>query len=624
MRRHDPAAAPAAALAAGLAIAALLAAAGPWRPPAPRTSAQSPCYGDFTDLQAWWPLDDDPLSETAVDVVGGHTARHVGGPAAAPGRRGLGRGYGKNAQWSEVPAPAAGLDLGTTDLTIDAWIRLPLGTSRVVVARTGRVAIAEKRSTAGGAGYALSFDSGFLGLELVDEAGRSATFSSRSGAVAGAVGALLPADAEWHFVAVVVRRGGPGAGVTFVLDGVVTAATGATGGRPPAVPTASLANDSPLRIGRRMAGSGSGGSPVVLDDVEVFGRAVDAGALEAIRTDGKCAPTREATATATASPEPSATATEPPTASPSLEPTAVLTATATATATLGVTATATGTATPALTATATMTASPTASPTATETPAPSATPSPTSTPSPTVSPPPPASPTPLPPCTPPPADLRAWWPLDEGAGGVAADAAGGHHGALVGGAQWLWSGAILGALGFDGGTARVAVPDADGLDIPSAAAPAPAGDLTIELWLRRRERGGALQALVDKLTRDQGFAVWLSDGRPLLYLASAGLTVPTPFDAVIGLDGRWRHLAVVVDRHQPGVPARLYLDGVRVAAGSALVAGSLANDVPLQLGSSNLSPYLPYSGDLDEVSLYGRALGDAEVAALAASGGKCR
>ncbi len=80
----------------------------------------------------------------------------------------------------------------------------------------------------------------------------------------------------------------------------------------------------------------------------------------------------------------------------------------------------------------------------------------------------------------------------------------------------------------------------------------------------------------------------------------------------------------IASRVQPGVPARLYLDGARVAAGTALVAGSLTNDVPLQLGSSNLSPYLPYSGDLDEVSLYGRALADAEVAALAASGGKCR
>lgn len=609
-----------AALAAALAGTALTVVVAAPRSGPPAAGAQGSCYGDLADLKGWWPLDDDPLSETAVDVVGGHTARHVGGPAAATGRRGLARGYGKNAQWSEVRAPASGLDIAATDLTIDAWIRLPLATSRVAVARTGRVAIAEKRSTAGGAGYAFSFDGGFLGFELVDAAGRSAAYSSRSGPSIGAVGAMLPVDAEWHFVAVVVRRVGTGTGVWFVLDGVTTAATGATGGRAPAIPLGSLVNDSPLRIGRRMAGSGSGGSPVVLDDVEVFARAVGGAALDAIRRDGKCAPTGATTPTA------SATATLEPSSTPSTPPTATATATAAITATATLTATAVATATPALTPTVdvTATAAPTdtASPTATATATASSTPTPTVPPSATPTPSP--TPTSLPPCTPSPADLRAWWPLDDGAGGVARDAAGDHDGALVGGAAWLANGAVGGALGFDGLTARVAVPDADGLDLAAATGPAPAGDLTIELWLRRRERGGALQALVDKLTRDQGYALWLSDGRPLLYLASGGLTVPTPFDAVVGVDGRWRHLAVVVDRHLPGVAARVYLDGARVAAGSALVSGALDNDVPLQLGSANLSPYLPFSGDLDEVSLHGRALGDAEIAALAASGGKCR
>lgn len=588
--------------------AVVVGSAGAWRGRAPFAGAQSACYGDFSELKGWWPLDEDAPSDTAADVVRGNTARHVGLPGVAPGNRGLGRAFGKNAQWSEVNAPAAALDIGASDWTIDAFIRLPLGTSRVAIARTGKIALAEKRSGAGGAGYAFYFDSGFLGLQIVDAAGRSAIYTNRNGSGVGTNGRLLPADAAWHFVAVTVRRSGPNTGVQFVLDGVPANAGDAYGGRAPAVPSGSLANDSPFRFGRRMAGSGSGGSSVIFDDVEVFTRALGSTELEAIRLLGKCAPaaattTPSATAPPTDTFTPTLTATAAPTA------TATLTATATATVTLSATAPATATAT----ATATVTATSTAVPTMTATP----------TPPPTVSP----TPTATPVCTAPPPFAAAWWPFDEGSGLIAEDVTGnGHDGTLLSAAAWRPAGAVAGALTFDGLTALVEVPDAAGLDVPSAAAPAPQGDFSIELWLRRRERGGALQAVFDKLTRDQGYSLMLVDGRPILYLSSAGQTVPTPFGVTLALDGVWRHIAVVLDRHQAAVSARLFVDGVPVSSGSAIVAGSLSNSVPVRIDSSNLSPYLPFSGDLDEVTLYQRVLGDDEVAGIAAAGvgGKCK
>ncbi|MEO8083781.1 MAG: LamG-like jellyroll fold domain-containing protein [Ardenticatenales bacterium] len=611
------------ALAGVLGLCAVVVTAQGARHGQPYADAQSACYGDFADLKAWWPLDEDALGDGATDAVHGNTARHVGSPAVAAGQRGLARTYGKNAQWSEVRAPATGLDLLATDITMDAWIRLPLGSSRAIVSRTGRVALAEKKSSAGGAGYAFYLDSGFLGLQIADSNGRISTFSSRSGPTLGAGGGLLDVDGQWHFAAVTVRRTGVGTGVRFSLDGVGTNATDAAGGRPPALPAGSLANDSPFRFGRRMAGSGSGGSPVLLDNIEVFGRALGAAELDAIRTNGKCAPTPSGFATATGTATAASSATSSATSTSPVSATATITSTATVSATTTAPAVATATEGPA-TDTPTETGTPppatdAATNTATATTTPSTTATPSTTPTPTP------SPTASPRCTDAPASLAAWWPLDEGAGPIAGDASGGgHDGELDGSAGWRADGAVRGALSFDGQTALVVVPDADGLDVPSAAAPAPTGDFTIELWLRRRERGPALQAVFDKLTRDQGYSLMLSDGKPIVYLASAGLMVPTPFDATLALDGAWHHLAVVLDRHVAAVRARLFIDGAFIASGSAIVTGSLANDVPVRLGGSNLSPYVPFSGDMDEVSFYQRALTDAEIAAIARAGGKCR
>ncbi len=594
--------------------------AGALRGRAPVAGAQSACYGDFSELKGWWPLDEDAPSDTAADVMRGNTARLVGLPGVAPGNRGLGRAFGKNAQWGEVNAPAAALDIGVSDWTIDAFIRLPLGTSRVAIARTGKIALAEKRSGAGGAGYAFYFDSGYLGLQIVDAAGRSAVFTNRNGSGVGTNGRLLPADAAWHFVAATVRRSGPNAGVQFILDGVPANAGDAYGGRAPAVPAGSLANDSPFRFGRRMAGSGSGGSSVIFDDVEVFTRALGSTELEAIRLLGKCAPAAVTmTPSATAPPSPTFTPTYTPTSTATHTPTFTPTLTATALPTVTVTLTATATATTTMTATATATVTATATATATVTSTAVATMTAMTAPS--------ASPTATPACTEPPPFAAAWWPFDEGSGSTAKDVTGnGHDGTLLGAAAWRPAGAVAGALTFDGLTALVEVPDAVGLDVPAASAPAPQGDFSIELWLRRRERGGALQAVFDKLTRDQGYSLMLVDGRPILYLSSAGQTVPTPFGATLALDGVWRHVAVVLDRHQTAVSARLFVDGIRVSSGSAIIAGSLANSVPVRIGSSNLSPYLPFSGDIDEVTLYQRVLGDDEVAGIAGAGvgGKCK
>jgi hypothetical protein len=81
----------------------------------------------------------------------------------------------------------------------------------------------------------------------------------------------------------------------------------------------------------------------------------------------------------------------------------------------------------------------------------------------------------------------------------------------------------------------------------------------------------------------------------------------------------WTHVAVVVENWQP----RLYLDGQLVRIG----LGSLRAHVHASwqlIGSGTTLGH--FHGDIDEFSVYDRALGDAEIAAIFAAGGagKCR
>lgn len=85
-------------------------------------------------------------------------------------------------------------------------------------------------------------------------------------------------------------------------------------------------------------------------------------------------------------------------------------------------------------------------------------------------------------------------------------------------------------------------------------------------------------------------------------------------------NGRWHHIAVVVDRDShSGVP-RLYRDGIEVTGGGAMAGGALpaaaimvTNSDPLLIGASSPRPYRFYAGLIDEVKLYRRALREDEI-----------
>jgi hypothetical protein len=83
----------------------------------------------------------------------------------------------------------------------------------------------------------------------------------------------------------------------------------------------------------------------------------------------------------------------------------------------------------------------------------------------------------------------------------------------------------------------------------------------------------------------------------------------------------WTHVAVVVEDRTP----RIYLDGTLAHTGAASDREFVFASWSV-LGSVDIGGYGPYAGDIDEMTIYDRALDDAEIAALFAAGadGKCK
>ena len=154
------------------------------------------------------------------------------------------------------------------------------------------------------------------------------------------------------------------------------------------------------------------------------------------------------------------------------------------------------------------------------------------------------------------------------------------------------------------------------LECPQPVSHGPALELTITAWTKRttmRDYHGAIASR--QLGSDKKSFFMLSLVGPDLEFRSdvahgtARQAVPDPHE-------RWVHVAVSVRRD--GV-SRLFVDGVAIAEKLLQQRASLV-DSPLIVGAArDLGGQMlkNFHGDLDELALYDRALGDDEIAALA-------
>ena len=226
-------------------------------------------------------------------------------------------------------------------------------------------------------------------------------------------------------------------------------------------------------------------------------------------------------------------------------------------------------------------------------------------------------------CDPPPSNLRAWWRGE----GNAYDSASTNNGTLVNGAGFA-PGKVGSGFGLRGGTDYVALPQNVFPYPTSGSGTAP---FSFEVWFSTTN-GGVILGQQNTVPYIAGPGAYV----PALYVGTDGKLYAALFwDNFTRListntvnDGAFHHVAVTFD----GTTEVLYLDGA--ASGSTpFIQQAYPGPYQYQLGTGYTAggwpggngSWFPFSGIIDEASLYTRALSAGEVAAIyqAGSSGKC-
>lgn len=204
--------------------------------------------------------------------------------------------------------------------------------------------------------------------------------------------------------------------------------------------------------------------------------------------------------------------------------------------------------------------------------------------------------------------FAAWYPFDESSGTTAPDASGhGNAATLVGGCTWT-AGHSGRAVDLDGADGHVRMPDGliDGFTA-----------LTLAAWVRL-DRALTWSRVFD-IGTGTGVYAFLTprsgDGTLRFAITTGGAGGEKQLNAAAPPTGVWKHLAVTLSTHGPGV---LYVDGTEVAgnADMAVQMFFLWKSSRNFIGRSQYSadPYL--DGRVDDARVYSQALTSEEVRAL--------
>lgn len=198
--------------------------------------------------------------------------------------------------------------------------------------------------------------------------------------------------------------------------------------------------------------------------------------------------------------------------------------------------------------------------------------------------------------------LIAAYSFDEGSGASAGDATGTGHAAALTNATWAAAGHAGAALSFNGTNAWATVADAADLRLTTG--------MTIEAWVRPASQAGWRTVVMKERPGGLSYALYSSDDSnrpPAGYGNTGGSDTAAVGSAAIPLNA-WVHLAATYD----GSALRLYVGGA--LAGTTPLAGSLLSSTsPLRIGGNGVwGEY--FSGLIDDVRVYNRPLGQAEIA----------
>ena len=201
----------------------------------------------------------------------------------------------------------------------------------------------------------------------------------------------------------------------------------------------------------------------------------------------------------------------------------------------------------------------------------------------------------------------AHWHFDEGTGTLAHDVDGGHTGALGNGEAAKtpsWALGCGGGLLFDGVDDLVQVPDSDALDLAGST-------MTLSCWVKPNR--SQIGPLLKKINPTHGYRINVTATGALRFVlrrngqnTTVTSTVPLPLN-------KWTHVAARYD----GKQMRIFINGTLDAATTPATAANTprATTAPVLIGGDSSTHR--FSGTLDDVSIYGRALSDSEIADLA-------
>jgi concanavalin A-like lectin/glucanase superfamily protein/Big-like domain-containing protein len=200
-----------------------------------------------------------------------------------------------------------------------------------------------------------------------------------------------------------------------------------------------------------------------------------------------------------------------------------------------------------------------------------------------------------------PTGLVAAYGFEETGGTAVTDSSGKGMAGTISGAMSVTGGKFGRALSFDGVNDLVTVPDANPLDLTPG--------MTLEAWVKPATVSDWRTVLLKERPGQLAYALYAAsdNGRPMTEIAAAAQREARGPSALPA--GSWSHVAATYD----GTTLKLYVNGTQVATGTT--SGSLFNSTgALRIGGNTIWGEW-FSGLIDEVRVYERALTAAEIAA---------